>query len=101
MFHMKHPQGECSVHTCMGIAEPQDVGLWRSQRPNMRLRVSQNMLAYFMTKYEHVGHEVSKHIYYISTHEKTNPHFLHSRIERLRNQLPRHAPNIFNIQRHK
>lgn len=61
MFHMKHPQDECSVHTCMGIAEPQDVGLWRSQRPNMRLRVSQNMLAYFMTKYEHVGHEVSKH----------------------------------------
>ena len=63
MFHMKHPQGECSVHTCMGIAEPQDVGLWRSQRPNMRLRVSQNMLAYFMTKYEHVGHEVSKHFF--------------------------------------
>ena len=26
----------------------------------MRLRVSQNMLAYFMTEYEHVGHEVSK-----------------------------------------
>ena len=26
MFHVKHPQGECSAHTCMGIAEPQDVG---------------------------------------------------------------------------
>ncbi len=26
MFHVKHPQGECSDHTCMGIAEPQDVG---------------------------------------------------------------------------
>lgn len=26
MFHVKRPQGECSAHTCMGIAEPQDVG---------------------------------------------------------------------------
>ena len=26
MFHVKHPQGECSVHTCMDIAEPQGVG---------------------------------------------------------------------------
>ena len=25
-FHVKRPQGECSDHTCMGIAEPQDVG---------------------------------------------------------------------------
>ena len=35
MFHVERPQGECSAHTCMGIAEPQDVGLWRSQRPNI------------------------------------------------------------------
>jgi len=26
VFHVKRPQGECSAHTCMGIAEPQDVG---------------------------------------------------------------------------
>lgn len=26
MFHVERPQGECSAHTCMGIAEPQDVG---------------------------------------------------------------------------
>lgn len=26
LFHVKRPQGECSDHTCMGIAEPQDVG---------------------------------------------------------------------------
>ena len=26
LFHVKRPQGECSVHTCKGIAEPQDVG---------------------------------------------------------------------------
>ena len=30
VFHVKRPQGECSAHTCMGIAEPQDVGLWQS-----------------------------------------------------------------------
>ena len=26
VFHVERPQGECSAHTCMGIAEPQDVG---------------------------------------------------------------------------
>ncbi len=32
MFHVKRPQGECSDHTCMGIAEPQDVGHEVSQQ---------------------------------------------------------------------
>ena len=26
LFHVKPPQGACSAHTCMGIAEPQEVG---------------------------------------------------------------------------
>ena len=26
VFYVERPQGECSAHTCMGIAEPQDVG---------------------------------------------------------------------------
>ena len=26
MFHVKHPQGESSAHTCVSITEPQDVG---------------------------------------------------------------------------
>ena len=33
MFHMKRPQGKCSDHTCMGIAEPQDVGSEGAQHP--------------------------------------------------------------------
>ncbi len=32
VFHVKRPQGECSDHTCMGIAEPQDVGHEVSQQ---------------------------------------------------------------------
>ena len=32
MFHVKHPQGESSGHTCVGIAEPQDVGLEESKQ---------------------------------------------------------------------
>ena len=43
----------------------------------MRLRVSQNKLAYFMTEYEHVGHEVSKHFLYLLAKDIINNKYAH------------------------
>ena len=48
MFHVKHTQGESSGHTCVDIAEPQYVGLWRSQRPNLMRRVKQKQIYLFL-----------------------------------------------------
>ena len=35
LFHVKHTQVESSGHTCVDIAEPQYVGLWLCQSPNI------------------------------------------------------------------
>ena len=55
LFEAREPKTNLFVF----ISEPIKVG---SEGANMRLRVSQNMLAYFMTEYEHVGHEVFQHL---------------------------------------
>ena len=79
MFHVKRLQtSEAVINSFIDISEVQQVGsegakhsranaasilVWTllsprvsdTKCPNMRLRASQNMLAYFMTEYEHVG----------------------------------------------
>jgi len=42
VFHVKRPQGERSDHTCVGIAEPQDVGHEVSQ-PNEASEAATNI----------------------------------------------------------